>query len=54
MAGPPRDSNPHSGADEDMGKMPVWVKVFGIITIILVLLFVIVHLLGGGLHGHTP
>jgi len=33
---------------------PRWVKVFGLIAIILVLVFVIVHLAGGGLGGHFP
>jgi len=36
---------------------PGWVKVFGIIVIVLVLLFVILHLTGRGLGdpgGHTP
>ena len=38
--------------DIDDGGMPRWVKVFGIIAIVLVLVFVIVHLAGGGLGGH--
>lgn len=33
---------------------PRWVKVFGIITLVLVLLFVILHLTGRGFGGHTP
>ncbi len=36
---------------------PLWVKVFGIITIVLVLVFVILHLTGnhlGGHNRHTP
>lgn len=41
---------------------PRWVKVFGIITLIAVMLFVLVHLTGGGLAhlidhgmgGHSP
>jgi hypothetical protein len=33
---------------------PRWVKVFGIIVIILVLLFGILHLTGNSLGGHTP
>jgi hypothetical protein len=37
--GPGRGSPPNT---------PRWVKVFGIIVIILVLLFVILHLTGGG------
>lgn len=35
---------------------PRWVKVFGIVMIVLVILFVILHLSGngfGGLHSHT-
>lgn len=32
---------------------PRWVSVLGIIVIVLVLLFVILHLLGGGLGGHA-
>jgi hypothetical protein len=31
---------------------PRWVKVFGIIGLVLVLLFIILHLVGGGLRGH--
>jgi hypothetical protein len=52
MAGPhPRtDFNSHSG-DESPG-MPRWVKVFGLIALILVLVFVILHLTGRGLGGH--
>ena len=40
--------------DDDAGT-PRWVKVFGIIFIVLVLLLVILHLTGnslGGPHGH--
>lgn len=32
---------------------PRWVRVFGIITIVLLALFLILHLTGGGLGGHT-
>ena len=31
---------------------PRWVKVFGLIAVVLVLLFVIRHLAGGGFRGH--
>lgn len=31
---------------------PRWVKVFGIIFLVLVVLFVILHLAGGGFQGH--
>lgn len=33
---------------------PPWVYVFGLIAVVLVLLFIIVHLAGGGLGGHIP
>ena len=33
-------------------RPPRWVKVFGIIAIVVVLLFVILHLSGYGLGGH--
>lgn len=32
---------------------PRWVKVFGIIAIVLVALFIILHLTGRGFGGHT-
>jgi hypothetical protein len=46
MAGPPSDAG-----------TPRWVKVFGIILAIVVLLFVVMMLTGGGKHGpgrHAP
>lgn len=39
--------------EHDAGT-PLWVKIFGIIALVLVLLFVILHLTGRGLGGHTP
>ncbi len=42
----------HNDTDDDTST-PRWVKVFGIIIIVLVLLFVILHLTGGGFSGHT-
>lgn len=56
---PNPDSNGATGDDgvrPDRGSPPStprWVKVFGIIAIVLVLLFVILHLAGGGFGGHT-
>jgi hypothetical protein len=47
MAGPP----PYPDTGDDTGT-PRWVRVFGIIGIIVVLLFVILHLTGGGVGGH--
>jgi hypothetical protein len=32
---------------------PRWVKVFGIVALIVVVLFVIVHVIGGGMGGHA-
>lgn len=43
----PVDSKPKP----DRG-MPRWVKVFAAIGIILVAVFLVVHLAGGGMHGH--
>lgn len=51
MADVPPD--PDSTGD-DTTSTPRWVYVFGIIGIVLVLLFVILHLTGGGLGVHTP
>jgi hypothetical protein len=39
------DLAPHPGA-------PRWVKVFGIIAVALVLVFIILHLTGRGVGGH--
>ncbi len=47
---------PGSKSDSADDRAPRWVKIFGIIAIVLVLLFVILHLTGhspGG-HGHSP
>jgi hypothetical protein len=35
-------------------RAPRWVKVFGIIALVVVLLFVILHLSGDGPRGHRP
>jgi hypothetical protein len=34
--------------------LPRWVKVFGVVILGLLVLFVILHLLGGGFRGHAP
>ena len=57
MAAPP--STPDANIDlesdhESAPSMPRWVKMFGIVFIVLVLLLVILHLTGGGFKGHTP
>jgi len=46
---------PGSDVSADRGtttSMPRWVKVFGIISIVLLVLFVLLHVLGGGFRGH--
>ncbi|MEU2180333.1 hypothetical protein [Streptomyces thermolilacinus] len=40
--------------DDDGEGAPRWVKVSAAIAIALVVVFVIVHLAGGGMVGHTP
>jgi hypothetical protein len=63
MADPPPylDFDSDTGEDTRVGSdrgsatsTPRWVKVFGIILIVLVLLFVILHLTDRGHGGHTP
>jgi hypothetical protein len=44
-------ADPAPDTGDDTGT-PRWVKVLGIIAIVLVLLFVIMHLTGGGFGGH--
>ena len=42
---------------ESLTGTPRWVKVFGVIALVVVVLFVVVMLIGGGEHGpgrHTP
>lgn len=40
--------------DESGEGAPRWVKVSAAIAIVLVAVFVVVHLAGGGMVGHTP
>lgn len=59
MADRPPDTGDGSGVRPTTDRAPGtprWVKVFGIIAIVLVLLFVVIMFMGGG-HGpgrHTP
>ena len=51
------NSNGDPGVESDRESItptPRWVKLFGIVALVLVLLFVFLHLTGGGLRGHTP
>jgi hypothetical protein len=62
MAGTPAspDTSDGPGVGPDRGSFtgtPRWVKVFGVIALVVVVLFVVVMLIGGGEHGpgrHTP
>jgi len=51
------DSEGGASVGPDRGSTagaPRWVKVFGNIAFVLVQLVVVLHLVGGGLGGHTP
>jgi hypothetical protein len=46
------DGDTDTGPDrESTTSTPMWVKLLGIIVILLVVLFVVQHLIGGGLAG---
>ena len=49
---PSAGSSGDTGGDDSPPPAPRWVKVFGLIAFVLVLLFVIRHLAGGGFRGH--
>jgi hypothetical protein len=48
------DPGCYSDPNGDTGGTPRWVKACGIVGIVLVLLFVVLHLTGHGLGGHMP
>jgi hypothetical protein len=37
---------------DDTDYTPRWAKVFGIVVVVLIVLFVVLHIAGGGLGGH--
>lgn len=41
------------GSDNEDYVTPRWVKVFGTIALVLILIFAIIHLTGHGLGGHS-
>jgi hypothetical protein len=47
------DSPPYPD-DGDDTRTPRWVKVSGVIALVLIVLLVLMHLTGGGLGGHAP
>ena len=65
MTDPPPYSDSGRGTGDDVGTTPRWVKVFGIVALIVVLLFVVLmftrgphgprrHMPSGGSSGQTP
>jgi hypothetical protein len=36
---------------DELTRMPRWVKVFGLVALALLALFLVLHLAGGGMHG---
>ena len=51
---PVPDAKGNIGRESTYEGTPHWVKVLSIAVIVLVVLFAISHLAGGGLAGHTP
>jgi hypothetical protein len=48
-------TKPHSSPEPpDEDGAPRWVKVFGGVVLAVVVVFVAIHLAGGGMVGHTP
>jgi hypothetical protein len=45
-------SSSHNGKDPDSAGAPRWVKAFGIVALVLVLVFAALHLTGNSLGGH--
>ncbi|MEO8549391.1 MAG: hypothetical protein ABI678_05445 [Kofleriaceae bacterium] len=41
-----------SNQDEKSPTTPRWVKVFGAVALVVIAVFLVVHLMGGGFHGH--
>jgi len=53
MADPLTTPDSDNDIGDDTSGTPSWVKVFGIVIIVLMLLFIVLHLAGGGLGSHT-
>jgi hypothetical protein len=56
MADHPSDSTGDTGDGTNLASppsAPLWVKVFGIIALVLVVLFVVLHFTGHAPRGHT-
>ena len=49
---PPAENTGSGGESDSPPPTPRWVKMFGLLALALVLLFVIEHLAGGGFRSH--
>ncbi|WP_160159720.1 hypothetical protein [Streptomyces sp. WAC05374] len=47
-------SSPSGAHGEEDHRAPRWVKISASIAAVLLVVFVVVHLAGGGMVGHTP
>ena len=54
MADLPQKPYSNGDAGDDTSSRPRWVKVVGVIIVVLILVFVVMHLAGGGRVDHTP
>ena len=45
---------PRDTPDETIAPMPRWVKIFGGVLVALLLVFIAMHLTGGGFRNHAP
>lgn len=48
----PGATPPAAGGPEPEDATPRWVAAFGVVAVVLVVLFVVLHLAGGGFRGH--
>lgn len=53
MTGAPQPPE-NRGANDSGPAAPRWVKIFALIALTLLALFVVVHLAGGGMGNHLP
>jgi hypothetical protein len=47
-------AKPRDGSDPDDEPMPRWVKLFGLVALVLIAAFVVVHLLRDDMVHHAP
>lgn len=49
---PPKNRRDAAGEHDPELATPRWVKVFGIVALVLILIFIILHITGNNLGGH--